>query len=114
MAEIRDDEGILGNDFVMAHELTVRPYEGAVYFPTFSKAEEEHMGQRLPCTIRSVTEVRAITEETLAVRALGQTVLAQHTITQVHAAVPTLRPGGTVMIETGPGPLGLCPVRGAV
>ena len=29
MAEIGDDEGILGNDFAMAHELTVRPCEGA-------------------------------------------------------------------------------------
>ena len=25
VAEIGDDEGILGNDFAMAHELTVRP-----------------------------------------------------------------------------------------
>ena len=73
VAEIGDDEGILGNDFAMAHELTVRPCEGAVYLPSLSKAKEEHMGQRLPCTIRSVTEVRA-----------------------------------------GPGPLGLCPVRGVV
>ena len=30
-AEIGDDEGILGNDFAMAHELMVRPCEGAVY-----------------------------------------------------------------------------------
>ena len=67
VAEIGDDEGILGNDFAMAHELTVRPYEGAMYLPTLSKAKEEHMGWRLPCTIRSVTEVWAITEETLAV-----------------------------------------------
>ena len=89
VAEIRDDEVILGNNFAMAHELTVRPYEGAVYLPTLSKAEEEHMGQRLPCTIQSVTEVRAITEETLAVRALGPTTLAPHTITQVCVAVPT-------------------------
>ena len=33
MAEIGDDEGILGNDFAMAHKLTVRPCEGAVYLP---------------------------------------------------------------------------------
>ena len=29
VAEIGDDEGILGNNFAMAHELTVRPCEGA-------------------------------------------------------------------------------------
>ena len=33
VAEIGDDEGILGNDFAIAHELTVRPREGAVYLP---------------------------------------------------------------------------------
>ena len=31
VAEIGDDEGILGNDLAMAHKLTVRPCEGAVY-----------------------------------------------------------------------------------
>ena len=55
VAEIGDDEGILGSDFVMAHELKVPLYEGAVYLPTLSKVEEEHMGQSLPCTIQSVT-----------------------------------------------------------
>ena len=53
VAEIRDDEGILGNDFAMAHDLTVQPCEGAVYLPNLSRAREEHMGQRLPCTIHS-------------------------------------------------------------
>ena len=84
----------------MAHKLTVRPCECAVYFPTLSKAEEEHIGQRLPCTIWSVTEVWAITEETLAVRALGLAMLAPHTITQVQVAVLALRPGETAMIKT--------------
>ena len=44
VAEIRDDEGILGNDFAMAHVLTVRPCEGAVscltgneVFPRFAR-----------------------------------------------------------------------------
>ena len=64
MAEIGDDEGILGNDFAMAHKLTVRLCEGCVYLPDLSGTRKEHMGERLPCTIRSVTEVRAITEET--------------------------------------------------
>ena len=108
MAEIGDDEGILGNDFAMAHELTVRPCEGAVYLPNLSSAREENMGQRLPCTIRSVTEERAIMEETLAVRAVRPAMLAPHIVTQA------VRAGGTVMIEMGPGPLGLCPVRGVV
>ena len=101
VAEIGDDEGILGNDFEMAHELTVRPCKGAVYLPNLSRAKEEHMGQRLPCTICSVTEVRAITEETLAVRAVGPATLARHTVTQVLVVVPTPRSGRTVM---GPGP----------
>ena len=48
VAEIGDDEGLRGNDFTMAHNLTVRPCEGAVYLPTLSRAKEEHTGQRLP------------------------------------------------------------------
>ena len=82
MAEIRD-EGILGNDFAMAHELTVRPCEDAVYLPDLAGTEKGYMGERLPCTIRSVTEVRVVTEETLAVRAVGSATLAPHTVTQV-------------------------------
>ena len=89
VAEIGDDEGILGNDFAMAHKLTVRPCEGAVYLPDLSRARKEHMGQRLPCIIRSVTEVPAITEETLAVRAVGPATLAPHTVTQVRVVIPT-------------------------
>ena len=81
MAEIGDDEGILGNDFAMAHELTVWPCEGVMYLPTLYKAKEEHMGQGLPCTIRSVTEVRAIPEETFAVQAVGPATLVPHTVT---------------------------------
>ena len=108
VAEIGDD------DFAMAHELTVWPCEGTVYLPNLSRAREEHMRQRLPCTIRSVTEVQAITEETLAVRAVGPARLAPHSVTQARVVVPTPRAGETVMIEMGPGPLGLCPVRGVV
>ena len=58
-------------EIAMAHELTVRPCEGAMYLPDLTGTRKEHMGERLPCTIRSVTEVRAITEETLAVWAMG-------------------------------------------
>ena len=72
------------------------------------------MGERLPCTIRSVIEVPAITEETLAVRAVGPATPAPHTVTQVRVIVPTPGARGTVMIEMGPGPFGLCPVRGVV
>ena len=89
MVEIENDEGILGNNFTMAHELTVRPCEGAVYLPDLSGTRKEHMGERLPCTIRSVIEVRVITEETLAVQAFGQATLAPHTVTQVRVIVPT-------------------------
>ena len=83
MAEIRDDEGILRKDFAMAHELMVRPCEGAVYLPDLPGTGKGHIGERLPCTIRSVTEVRAVTEETLAVRAVGLAMLPPHTVTQV-------------------------------
>ena len=61
----------MGNDFAMAHELTVRPCESAVYLPDLAGTGKGHMGERLPCTIRSDTEVRAVTEETLAVRNAG-------------------------------------------
>ena len=114
MAEIGDDEGILGNNFAMAHELTVRPCEGAVYLPDLAGMGKGHMGVRLLCTIRAVTEVRAVTEETLAVRAVGSAKLAPHTVSQVRVIVPTPRARRTVMIDPGPGPLGLCPVRGIV
>ena len=72
------------------------------------------MGERLLCTIRAVTEVRAVTEETLAVRGVGSATLAPHTVSQVRVIVPTPRARGTVMIDPGPGPLGLCPVPGIV
>ena len=114
VAEIGDDEGILGNDFAMAHELTVRPCEGAVYLPDHAETGRGHLGERLPCTVRVVTEVRTITEETLAVRAVGPTTLAPHAVSQVRVIVPTPRARGTVMVDRGPGPLGLCPVRGIV
>ena len=42
-------EGILGNDFAMAQQLTVRPHESAVYLPASSSADKEDMGERLPC-----------------------------------------------------------------
>ena len=80
VAEIGDDERILGNDFAMAHKLTVRPLEGAVYLQDLAGTGKGHMGERLPCTIRIVTKVRAVTEETLAVRAVGSATLEPHTV----------------------------------
>ena len=107
VAEIGEDEGILGNDFAMAQQLTVRPHESAVYLPASSSADKEDMGERLPCAVRSVAEDRAITEEVLAVRALRAMTLAPRTVSQVSVVIPTPRRGGTVMMEAVPGPLGL-------
>ena len=45
VAEIGDDEGILGNDFAKAHELTVRPCEGAVYLPDHTGTGRGHLGE---------------------------------------------------------------------
>ena len=46
--------------------------------------------------------------------AVGPATLAPHTVSQVRVIVPTPRARGTVMVDQGPGPLGLCPVRGIV
>ena len=46
--------------------------------------------------------------------AVGPATLAPHAVTQVRVIVPTPRACGTVMLDGGPGPLGLCPVRGIV
>ena len=70
------------------------------------------MGDCLPCAVRSVAEVRALMEEALAVCALRSMTLVPRTVSQVSVVIPTPRRGGTVMVEAGPSPLGLCPVRG--
>ena len=41
VAEIGKDEGILGNDFAMSQQLTVRPHESAVYVPASSSTDKE-------------------------------------------------------------------------
>ena len=86
-----------------------------MYLPDHAGTGRGHMGERLPCTIRVVTEVRAVTEETLAVRAVGPATLAPrcHRLPG-KVIVPTPRARGMVMVDKGPGPLGLCPVRGIV
>ena len=110
VAEIGEDEGILGNDFAMAQQLRVRPHESVVYLPASSSADKEDMEERLPCAVWSVAEVRAIMEEALRVRALRSMTLVPRTVSQVSVVIPTPRRGGTVMVEAGPSPLGLCPV----
>ena len=55
VAEIGDDEGILGNNFAMAHELTVRPCEGAVYLPDLAGTGKGHIGWRKRLPSRSTT-----------------------------------------------------------
>ena len=87
MAEIGEDEGILGNDFPMAHQLTVRPHEGAAYLPTTSEGWKEDMGDRLPCAVRSIVEVRVITEEGFAVRDVERLTLAPRTVSQVSVII---------------------------
>ena len=47
LAEIGEDEGILGNDFAVAHWLTIRPHEGAVYLPGRTSEGTENLGKRL-------------------------------------------------------------------
>ena len=102
MAVIGEDEGILGNDLAIA------------YLHDLSAMRKEHMGECLPCTIRSVTEVRAITEETLAVRAMGPATLAPHTVTQVRVIVPTPGARGTCDGRNRAWTAGVCPVPGVV
>ena len=63
VTQIGEDEGILGNDFTMAHLLTVWPHEGAVYLPAAPRSGTDDMGECLPCAVRSVVELRTITEE---------------------------------------------------
>ena len=59
----------------------------------------EDMGERLPCAVKA-----------FAVRAVGQSTLAPHTVSQVSVIVSATNAKGTVMVEARPCPLGLCPV----
>ena len=45
MAEIGEDEGILGNNFTMAKIIIVWPHEGAVYLPKEEVALSEELGE---------------------------------------------------------------------
>ena len=106
----RGGEGILGNDFAMAHPLTVRPHEAAIYLPTTFGGGREDMGERLPWAVRSIAEVRVINNEAFAVRAVERSTLAPRTVSQVSVIVSVPIAKGTVMVEARPGPLGLCPI----
>ena len=95
----------------MAQQLMVQPHKSAVYLPASSSTGKEDMGERLPCAVWSVAEVRAIKEEVSVVQALRTMTLAPRTVSQVSVVIPTQRRGGMVLVEAGPGPLGFCPVQ---
>ena len=48
VTKIGEDMGILGNDFAMAHRLTVLPHERAVYLPAVPRSGKDDMGECLP------------------------------------------------------------------
>ena len=52
--------------------------------------------------------------EDFAVRAAEQLTLAPQTVSQTRVTILAISTGGTVMLEEGPGPLGLSPMRGVV
>ena len=59
MAEIGEDEGILGNNFAMAYEITVHEAQAVL---------TGKLGYLISWVVRVITGVRAVLEETLAVR----------------------------------------------
>ena len=46
LAEIGEDEGILGNDFAVAHWLTIRPHEGVLVERVFEAGGLDHGDRR--------------------------------------------------------------------
>ena len=85
MAKISEDEGILGNDFAVAHQLTVWPHEGLSRAPTVVATE---LWERLTWFVHQIMEVRAITEETLAVRTTKRVTIAPMAMCQMSMNVP--------------------------
>ena len=85
VAEIGEDEGILGNDFAVAHQLTVWPHEGLSRAPTVVATE---LWERLTWFVHQIMEVRAITEETLAVRTTKRVTIAPMAMCQMSMNVP--------------------------
>ena len=85
---IRTDEGILGNDFAIRHELAVRPHKGVVYLSRTSHPPNEVLGECLECLVPTITGVRAMTEETLAVRMMTVATLLPNILCQVEVSIP--------------------------
>ena len=97
VAEIGEDEGILGNDFAMVQELTVGPHEGGVYLPAFSSGGKKDMGKHRSVGCRGQRHNRRCPRGSSPEDNDPGT-----PVSQVSIIVPTLRPGGTVMLETVP------------
>ena len=97
-------------DGTQAHSAACK---GAVYLPDLSGTRKEHMGERAVHHPLSHRGEGGNGRDSCG-PAVGSATLAPHTVTLVRVINPTPRARGTVMIETGPGPLGLCPVRGVV
>ena len=112
VAEIGEDEGILGNHFAVAHQLTVWPHEGAVYLSRVPTAVATELWERLTWFVHQIMEVRAITEETLAVRTTKRVTIAPMAMCQMSMNVPASTISGSVKLEPGPGPLVLYTVQG--
>ena len=60
----------------MAHQLTVRPHEGAVYLPKALTTSTEELGERLSCVVHLITVVWAVTKEALVVETMEQVTIA--------------------------------------
>ena len=86
--------------------------EPCTCMPAAPRSGTDDMGERLPCTVRSVAEVRTITEQAYAVLAAKRLTLVPQTVRQARVNISAMSTRGTVMLEEGPGPLGLCPMRG--
>ena len=114
VAEIGDDEGKLGNDFAMAHELTVSAMQGRHVSPNPFQSEGGAHGtgpaMYHPVSYRSMGDTGR--NPCSSGCGTGNPGTAYRHTSASGRPHPKL--GGTVMIETGPGPLGLCPVRGVV
>ena len=48
------------------------------------------MGERLPCAVRSVGQVRTITEEAFAVRAVERLTLGPQTVSQARVTISAI------------------------
>ena len=97
VAQIGEDEGILGNEFAMAYQLTVRPSEGAVYLPQAPTLSAEEFGEQLTCIVYTIAEVQPIMEDALAVQTMEPVTMAPMALCQVSLSMQV----GNVGIRTG-------------